>query len=240
MAYLTCLIVVISEITYNWLSLRAKCLCKHRACVKLYCVHLSLLTDDHLVRFPIYHLRSWIFLFFGTPFALSGYVGAIEVITHWCFIQHFSKLLPGSYSLSFSRASFRCHVCVSVYSTVSADPVVSCGWGAYHEFILWHYSSPPPQSNRSLGVMSYSAQALSWYIFAWTGFEASIQQNSSFVSKLRGGNRDGNGILHSIFTMYYGQPVFVLSVLKICSANDWLTPCFSHRSLLFMIPLLQQ
>ena len=61
--------------------------------------------------------------------------------------------------------------------------------------------------------MSYSAQALSWYIFAWTGFEASIQQNSSFVSKLRGGNRAGNGILHSIFTMYYGQPVFVLSVL---------------------------
>ena len=109
--------------------------------------------------------------------------------------------------------------------------------GAYHEFILWHYSSPPPLSNRSLWVMSYSAQALSWYIFAWTGFEASIQQNWSFASKLRGGDRAGNGILHSIFTMYYGQPVFVL---KICCANDWLTPCFSHRSLLFMIPLLQQ
>ena len=97
---------------------------KHRACVKLYCVLLSLLTDDHIVnvRFPIHHLRSCIFLFFGTPCALFGYVEVIEVITHWCFTQHFYC----SYSLSL--IFFCCHVCVSVYSSVSADPVVSCGW----------------------------------------------------------------------------------------------------------------
>lgn len=124
MAYLTCLIVVISEITYNSLSLRAKCMHKHRDCVKLYRVLLSLLTDDHIVnvRFPIHHLRSCIFLFFGTPCALFGYVEVIEVITHWCFTQHFYC----SYSLSL--IFFCCHVCVSVYSSVSADPVVSCGW----------------------------------------------------------------------------------------------------------------
>ena len=172
---------------------------KHRACVKLYCVLLSLLTDDHLVnvRFPIHHLRSCIFLFFGTPCALFGYVEVIEVITHWCFTQHFycrAQIPSPSYFL------LPC-LCLCLFHCL-CRPGGQLWLGAYHEFILWHYSSPPPLSNRSLWVMSYSAQALSWYIFAWTGFEASIQQNWSFASKLRGGNRAGNGILHSIFTMY--------------------------------------
>ena len=171
--------------------------------------------------------------------ALSGFEGVIEVITHWCFTQHFSKFLPGSHSLFFPGFLMLPNLCLCLFHCL-CRPGGQLWLGAYHEFILWHYSSPPPLSNRSLWVMSYSAEALSWYIFAWTGFEASIQQNSSFLSKWRGGNRAGNGIVHSIFTMYYGQPVFVLSVLKICCANDWLTPCFSHRSLLFMIPLLQQ
>ena len=158
MAYLTCLIVVISEITYNSLSLRAKCMHKHRDCVKLYRVLLSLLTDDHIVnvRFPIHHLRSCIFLFFGTPCALSGYVGVIEVITHWCFTQHFycrAQIPSPSYFL------LPC-LCLCLFHCL-CRPGGQLWLGAYHEFILWHYSSPPPLSNRSLWVMSYSAQALS-------------------------------------------------------------------------------
>ena len=159
---------------------------KHRACVKLYCVLLSLKTDDHIVnvRFPTHHLRSCIFLFFGTPRALSGYVGVIEVITHWCFTQHFSKFLPGSHSLFFPGFLMLPNLCLCLFHCL-CRPGGQLWLGAYHEFILWHYSSLPTLSNRSLWVMSYSAQALSWYIFAWGLYSTEFK----FSLEMKGGKQ---------------------------------------------------